>query len=42
MAFQLCRCAQKKWQRLSGYKNLAKVAEGINFVNGIEENRIAA
>ena len=42
MAFQLCRCAQKKWQRLSGYKILAKVAEGINFVNGIEENRIAA
>jgi len=42
MAFQLCRCAQKKWQRLSGYKILAKVVEGTKFVNGIEENRIAA
>ena len=42
MAFQLCRCAQKKWQRLSGYKILAKVVKGVNFVNGIEENRIAA
>ena len=42
MAFQLCRCAQKKWQRLSGYEILAKVVEGTKFVNGIEENRIAA
>jgi len=42
MAFQLCRCAQKKWQRLSGYEILAKVVEGAKFVNGIEENRIAA
>ena len=41
-AFQLCQCAQKKWQRLSGYEILAKVVEGTKFVNGIEENRIAA
>ncbi|MBE9572005.1 MAG: IS256 family transposase, partial [Proteobacteria bacterium] len=34
MAFQLCRCAEKK--------TLAKVVKGIKFVNGIEENRIAA
>ena len=42
MAFQLCRCAQKKWQRLSGYEILNKVVEGTKFVNGIEETRIAA
>ena len=42
MAFQLCRCAEKKWQRLFHYETLAKVAEGVRFVNGIEENRIAA
>lgn len=42
MAFQLCRCAQKRWQRLSHYKILDKVIEGVKFVNGIEEKRIAA
>lgn len=25
MAFQLCRCAQKRWQKLNGVKKLAKV-----------------
>jgi len=42
MAFQLCRCAQRRWQRLSHYKILDKVIEGVTFVNGIEEKRIAA
>ena len=42
MAFQLCRCAQRKWQRLSGYEKLEKVVEGTKFINGIEETRIAA
>jgi len=42
MAFQLCRCAQKKWQRLSRYEILDKLVEGVTFVNGIEETRIAA
>jgi transposase-like protein len=42
MAFQLCRCAQRKWQRLSGYEKLEKVVEGTKFINGIEEKRIAA
>jgi transposase-like protein len=35
-------CAQKRWQRLHGSKKLAEVIRGIIFVNGIEENRIAA
>ncbi|MEA3416717.1 MAG: hypothetical protein U9R02_11290 [Thermodesulfobacteriota bacterium] len=42
MAFQLCRCAQRKWQRLSGYEKLEKVVEGTKFINGIEKTRIAA
>ena len=42
MAFQLCRCAQRKWQRLSHYEIVNKVVGGLTFVNGIEENRIAA
>jgi transposase-like protein len=42
MAFKLCQSAQKRWQRLHHSKRLAKVIKGIKFVNGIEENRIAA
>ena len=41
MAFKLCQSAQKRWQRLHHSERLAEVIEGIKFVNGIEENRIA-
>lgn len=33
--FQLCRCAQKCWRRLTGSK-LGKVIEGIVFKDGVE------
>jgi len=42
MAFQLCRCAQKKWIRLHHPERLGEVIRKVKFVNGIEENRIAA
>ena len=42
MAFKLCQCAQKRWQRLHSSKKLAEVIRGVIFVNGIENNRIAA
>ena len=42
MAFKLCQSAQKRWQCLHHSERLAEVIEGIKFVNGIEENRIAA
>jgi len=42
MAFKLCQCAQKKWQRLHSYNKLAKVIRGVKFINGIEEIRNAA
>jgi putative transposase len=42
MAFKLCQCAQKRWQRLYGYRKLDKVIRGIKFINGIEEMRNAA
>jgi len=42
MAFKLCQCAEKRWQRLHSHKKLAKVITGIKFVNGIEEIRNAA
>jgi len=40
MAFQLCRCAEKRWQKINAVKKLAKVIEGVPFVDGVE--RIAA
>jgi len=40
MAFQLCRCAEKRWQKINAVKKLAKVIEGVLFVDGVE--RIAA
>jgi len=42
MAFKLCQCAQKRWQRLHCSKKPAEVIKGVIFVNGIEKNRIAA
>jgi putative transposase len=42
MAFKLCQCAQKRWQRLYGYRELGKVISGARFIDGIEEIRNAA
>jgi len=42
MAFKLCQCAQKRWQRLYGYRKLGEVINGIRFVDGVEEIRNAA
>ena len=42
MAFKLCQCAQKRWIRLYHPQRLAEVISGVQFVNGIEESRIAA
>ncbi len=42
MAFQLCRCAQKRWIKLHHPERLGEVIRGVKFVDGIIENRIAA
>ena len=46
MAFKLCQCAQRNWQRLHSSNKLAEVVRGVKFINGIEEgieeHRIAA
>lgn len=42
MAFKLCQSAEKKWRKLRGYRRLAEVIEGINFIDGISERDIAA
>ncbi len=42
MAFKLCQCAEKRWIKLHRPEKIAEVIRGVKFVNGIEENRIAA
>jgi len=42
MVFRLCQSAQKRWRRLQGYRRLADVVQGVRFVDGISEDRIAA
>ena len=42
MAFQLCRCAQKRWIRLHHPERIGDVIRGVKFVDGILEKRIAA
>lgn len=42
MAFKLCQCAEKRWIKLHHPERLAEVIQGVIFVNGIEENRVAA
>ncbi len=41
-AFQLCRCAQKRWIKLHHPERLGEVIRGVKFINGIIEERIAA
>ena len=36
MMFKLGQCAQKRWHRLRGFDQLAKVIEGVKFKDGIE------
>lgn len=42
MTFRLLMSAQKRWHKLSGSNRLAQVIEGVKFVDGIREERIAA
>ena len=42
MALKLCLSAQQRWIKLHHPERLGQVIEGVKFVNGTEENRIAA
>lgn len=42
MVFKLCLSAEKRWRRLRGYKHLADVIQGVKFVDGVRDDRIAA
>ncbi|MDA0681714.1 MAG: IS256 family transposase [Proteobacteria bacterium] len=37
MIFKLGQCAEKNWRRIRGFKHVAKVIQGVRFVNGIEQ-----
>lgn len=36
MMFKLGMCAEKKWRKLRGFNDLAKVITGVRFKDGIE------
>ena len=42
MAFKLCHSAQRRWRKLNRSEILAEVIEGVKFVDGVREDRIAA
>jgi len=45
MMFKLGQCAEGKWRKLRGFNYLAKVIEGIQFIDGIEvisDDQVAA
>jgi hypothetical protein len=45
MMFKLSECGEKNWRKLRSFKYLAKVVEGVKFVNGEKTrkpNQVAA
>ena len=36
MMFKLGQCAEKNWRKLRGFAYLAKIVEGVKFINGEE------
>ena len=38
MIYKLGMSAEKRWHRIRGFNNLAKVIEGVKFKDGIEVN----
>jgi len=36
MVFKLCLEAEKRWRRINGYDLIAKLLEGVTFVDGVE------
>jgi transposase-like protein len=42
MIFRLCLSAQRRWRRRDGRDRLADIIQGISFVDGLRQERIAA
>lgn len=41
LVHQLAMSAQKRWRRLRGFKQLADVINGVNFIDGVDERKIS-
>jgi transposase-like protein len=41
LVHQLAMSAQKRWRRLRGFKQLADVIDGIQFIDGIDERQLS-
>jgi transposase-like protein len=41
LVHQLAMSAQKRWRRLRGFKQLADIIAGVNFIDGIDERNIS-
>ena len=39
MVFKLAQSAQKRWQRIGGYRKLPEVVQGVKFIDGIADNK---
>ena len=42
MVFKLIESAQRRWRRLNGHELIGALIEGINFKDGIKEQRVSA
>jgi len=40
MVYKLGQSAQKRWQRIRGYRRLPEVVRGVKFTDGIAENKV--
>jgi len=40
MMFKLGQCAEKKWRKLRGFDDWAKVVTGIKFKDGVEVTEV--
>jgi len=38
MLYKLGMSAERRWRRIRGFNNLAKVVEGVKFKDGVEVN----
>lgn len=42
MVFKLVQAAEKKWRLLNGSQRIPDVIQGIRFIDGVREEKIAA
>ena len=40
MMFKLAQCAETRWRRLRGFRQLGQVVEGVKFKDGIKVDQL--